>query len=757
MKDRITERKVMRFAVLGSVFAMMCMFALLPGTKVKAKMESSTNCTLQSVTMELDGKTYELDGSYDSIGFDEDVDWETVLKTLKITDYSVCINDCCSHANGHDSVEVNGRCMGSNTDFSMSIYTYEDKADGTGHSYFESVAGDMTKVENIRLNFILDGCSDHEFGLYLRRKHTVTYELNGGKFSENADVSHTSYYNYYTKVCAPVKSGYQFTGWSLGENDHIDRTNAVDWNGETLVAHWSAEAPIDINSCEFEMDGYSYIDGKEEYSVTIYDSDEENGSYLLEGLDFLLTFKNNTKPAAATDENPPTVTITGIGKYTGTITKTFDITKCEVRLPYLNDKWGRAVELNIKAGEPLSSIDLSQVRVYSKRTRYIGEVKGTFSWKDGSYVPDKEAGDFTYGYEDKNIELIFTPENGEWFDTTTFSNNVILCVKAETMENCSVTFKEGKDTYLWTGEEIKPEVIVKDGNTVLEEGEDYSLSYAGYINAVGSKEDDYAPTITICGLNKYYGTKKVKYLIKKSAIIESLPIASTITVGQKLSLSTLSGGKVVDGEGNKVSGSFQWKDGDIVPGISDSKQTKYEVVFIPDSEEYPEITCKITLEVTEAPAATITTKLPVVGTVLKDKSKKAWYVVTKVKKSKVEVQYKKPVKNAKSVTVPKTVKLSDGTNAKVTSVGKKAFKGCKKLKKITIGTEVVSIGANAFTNCKNLRTIVIKSKKLKTLSKSAWKGISSKTTIKVPKSKYKTYKKLFQKKGLKKSVKIVKF
>ncbi|MBO5488723.1 MAG: hypothetical protein J5972_02325 [Eubacterium sp.] len=57
---------------------------------------------------------------------------------------------------------------------------------------------------------------------------------------------------------------------------------------------------------------------------------------------------------------------------------------------------------------------------------------------------------------------------------------------------------------------------------------------------------------------------------------------------------------------------------------------------------------------------------------------------------------------------------------------------------------------------KNLKTIIITSKKLKSLSKTALKGIPSKATIKVPSSKYKAYKKLFKKMGLKKSVKIKK-
>ena len=41
-----------------------------------------------------------------------------------------------------------------------------------------------------------------------------------------------------------------------------------------------------------------------------------------------------------------------------------------------------------------------------------------------------------------------------------------------------------------------------------------------------------------------------------------------------------------------------------------------------------------------------------------------------------------------------------------------------------------------------------------TISKNAFKGVSSKATIKVPKGKAKSYKTLFQKKGLSKNVNV---
>lgn len=92
----------------------------------------------------------------------------------------------------------------------------------------------------------------------------------------------------------------------------------------------------------------------------------------------------------------------------------------------------------------------------------------------------------------------------------------------------------------------------------------------------------------------------------------------------------------------------------------------------------------------------------------------------------------------------------------VTTIKDQAFANAKTLKKVTLGKNTTKIGNNVFKGSKKLKTIIIKSTKLKKsgLKKNAFKGITSKTTIKVPKKKVKTYRKLFQAAGLGKKVKV---
>ena len=168
------------------------------------------------------------------------------------------------------------------------------------------------------------------------------------------------------------------------------------------------------------------------------------------------------------------------------------------------------------------------------------------------------------------------------------------------------------------------------------------------------------------------------------------------------------------------------------------------------------------------------------GTNLKDDTGAA-YKVTSANGKTPAVQYLAPKSGTKgTVTVPLEVTI-DGVTYKVTSIAGNAFKGTKKIKKIVIGSNITSIGKNAFagctsltsitigknvtkigknafTGCKKLKSITIKTKKLttKTVKKGAFNGISKKVVVKVPKSKYKTYKKLLPAKGLKKAAKIKK-
>lgn len=126
------------------------------------------------------------------------------------------------------------------------------------------------------------------------------------------------------------------------------------------------------------------------------------------------------------------------------------------------------------------------------------------------------------------------------------------------------------------------------------------------------------------------------------------------------------------------------------------------------------------------------------------------YQVTKSGAKEGYVAYTKAKKNVKgSVTIPATVTI-DGVTYKVTSIAANAFKGNKKITKVTIGKNIEKIGKNAFYGCKKLSSITFKTTKLKAskVGKNAFKGVKAKVTVKMPKNKAKDYKKWLKKKGI---------
>ena len=151
---------------------------------------------------------------------------------------------------------------------------------------------------------------------------------------------------------------------------------------------------------------------------------------------------------------------------------------------------------------------------------------------------------------------------------------------------------------------------------------------------------------------------------------------------------------------------------------------------------------------TKAPAAA---KAPeTAGTKIASKKGDTYKVTdTSGKIPEVELTKSAAKKKAKTVVIPKTVKV-DGVNYKVTAIAEKAFAGNKKLKTVVIGADIEKIGAKAFYKCVNLKKVTIQTTKLKakTVGTKAFAKIHKKAVVKVPKAKKKAYKKWLKKRGI---------
>ena len=92
---------------------------------------------------------------------------------------------------------------------------------------------------------------------------------------------------------------------------------------------------------------------------------------------------------------------------------------------------------------------------------------------------------------------------------------------------------------------------------------------------------------------------------------------------------------------------------------------------------------------------------------------------------------------------------------RVETISTGAFSLCPNLEDVTLPASVKSLGAKAFYHCGSLKTMTIKSSKLTYIGKKGL-AVSSRTVVKVPNSKYSTYKKLITKSGTYKTLKIQK-
>lgn len=123
-------------------------------------------------------------------------------------------------------------------------------------------------------------------------------------------------------------------------------------------------------------------------------------------------------------------------------------------------------------------------------------------------------------------------------------------------------------------------------------------------------------------------------------------------------------------------------------------------------------------------------------------------------------------KELKKFHIPDTVRIRDRLY-KVTGIQNKAFKGMKKLQKVSIGNYVKAVGNEAFANCPKLKRIqfgtgvkqlgkkvlyrdgklkkiIFKGKKLKKIGKQTFYGVSRRVDIRAVRSKVKYYTRLIR-------------
>ncbi len=129
------------------------------------------------------------------------------------------------------------------------------------------------------------------------------------------------------------------------------------------------------------------------------------------------------------------------------------------------------------------------------------------------------------------------------------------------------------------------------------------------------------------------------------------------------------------------------------------------------------------------------------------------YKVTSSNLKKPTVQFYSPGAKVKKVVISERVRIN-GIYYYVTSLRSRAFEGNRKVTSVQLGIKVNTIGDRAFRNCRKLRKLYIQCTKLKPddIGNRAFDGVCSGLKVSVPRSKLEEYKKMLQNKGLKKTI-----
>lgn len=265
------------------------------------------------------------------------------------------------------------------------------------------------------------------------------------------------------------------------------------------------------------------------------------------------TYANNTNAGEAT------VTVEGIGNFTGTATKTFTIGKADPELSIGNDPY------EVIYGQKLSDITLPRGWSWQNPDTEVGDVTGTgsrtfpadFKTYEGCNYGDKTGAKLKvrvlprtimasdvelnptsviYDGTEKTVTVTVTSAGkvlaaGSGKDyTVSYKNNIEVGTAAVTVtgvhnyggtvtkyfeiipdpyaiEYASIQLKP--DVADYTGERITPETTVTLAGVTLELDTHYTVAY-------GENTEPGTGTVTVTGLSPYHGEKEVSFMIRPS-------------------------------------------------------------------------------------------------------------------------------------------------------------------------------------------------------------------------------------------------
>ena len=330
-------------------------------------------------------------------------------------------------------------------------------------------------------------------------------------------------------------------------------------------------ATVTLANRTFDYDGTAH-----KPAVTV----ELGDKTLVAGTDYRITYTDNT------DAGNATLTITGIGNYSGTIEEQFKIVPYDIEaegaisIDVINDQAYTGQEINVKPNVYVGSIKLVEnedyVLSYANNidittdeanpaivyirgiNNYEGLVSETFNisrinleratvealpnWRGLEAMPQmspvvtyegvtlRPVIDYTIEYidADKNTLTAGNPGHMGYVKingaegSIYYGSTIAPFFMCYDIEDATITGIEEK--YDYTGKDVKPTPLIRMHGENLVEGEDYELTYSTDCSSMGEK------TLTITGIGDYANTVEKKYTVGQKDITNATDI--TCEVGE---------------------------------------------------------------------------------------------------------------------------------------------------------------------------------------------------------------------------------
>ena len=283
--------------------------------------------------------------------------------------------------------------------------------------------------------------------------------------------------------------------------DEPNSTYTIEWNGTGRVSNYTvAEKSIGTltvtsQSIDPKAPSYNGVTVSDPADA-MYDGTEHkwtpevkaaNGMLLTEGRDYTVSYDTDDFVSA---NDQITVTIEGAGNYAGSVVKTYKIAKRPV-----------VVASNTRSrtytGTPLTDSEAFAVGYYDFVAGDVSELKATGSITEPGTVDN--AIEVTWAREgaSANYDIELRPGT--------------LTVNAKSIAAAGMVVEAPEDV-VYNGLDQYQKPIVKDGDTQLTEGTDYTLSIESDTVNAGTV------VITVTGIGNYTGSVQVSYLIKKAPL-----------------------------------------------------------------------------------------------------------------------------------------------------------------------------------------------------------------------------------------------